>query len=216
MSEIELWQAVIGELEQGESCALLTVADSQGSSPGKVGALMVAGKRGPLCGTVGGGRVERDLVDRVQGELIAGTLAPMHLPKQHWPSSANSSGMVCGGRQTLVAVPLSTAELPGIRQLVNQLKAGNVAGWTVSAQGWQRLEAPPDRSVLIAEENRWCYRHHSALGWPVYLIGGGHVSLALTRVLAELDFRVTVVEERSGIATLESNHQAWRRVQCRL
>ena len=214
MAEIELWRVVLERLQQGQACALLAVVDSEGSSPGRAGALMVVGSGGPLFGTIGGGRVEHDLVDAAVAALNHNSLKPALLPRVHWPGVANSSGMVCGGRQTLALAPLDTRHLSQVCQLVNELDAGESVGWSLSGEGWQRLSPVPSEQGLSIESDCWRYCHRSTDGWPVYLIGGGHVSLALSRLLDRLDFRVIVVEERSHIGTLEANTHAYRRLQC--
>jgi len=49
-------------LERGESSALATVIDREGSSPGKTGAKMLVLPDGSITGTVGGGKMEADVV----------------------------------------------------------------------------------------------------------------------------------------------------------
>lgn len=214
MYEIELWQAVSARLKQGDHCMLMAVVDSQGSSPGKVGALMAIASDGPLAGTVGGGRVERECVDRAIDRLGRRELQPLLLPKVHWPEVANSSGMTCGGQQTLAMVALQPQDLAAVSELLARLNAGEAVGWMLSAAGWRLKSRPQAPSGLGGDAEDWCYHHCSSLGRPVYLIGGGHVSLALTRLLVDLGFRVTVIEERTDVATLEQNRSAWQRLQC--
>ena len=73
MAEIEVWRAIREQLAAGGDCALLAVADSHGSSPGKTGALMAVAADGPLAGTIGGGTSE------VRRNIIAERI--LHLPR---------------------------------------------------------------------------------------------------------------------------------------
>ena len=57
----------------------------------------------------------------------------------------------------------------------------------------------------------WCYREQLGFRDHVTIVGGGHVSLALSRVLAALEFAVTVLDDRSDLPTLAANDAAQHR-----
>ncbi|HEX8504461.1 MAG TPA: XdhC family protein, partial [Hymenobacter sp.] len=57
----------------------------------------------------------------------------------------------------------------------------------------------------------WQYREQLGFRDQLTIVGGGHVSLALSRVLATLDFELTVLDDRVGLPTLEANGFAHRR-----
>ena len=61
--ELELWQFVASHLDNGESVMLLVVAGSSGSSPGRAGYKMAVAADGDLCGSIGGGVMEVNLVE---------------------------------------------------------------------------------------------------------------------------------------------------------
>ena len=80
------------------------------------------------------------------------------------------------------------------------------------------------RFIRAVHINKAChpYRIHISLDkrlhlyrqiflWHFYIqdiVGGGHVSLALSKILATLDFVITVIDERDNPDTLASNHYA--------
>ena len=182
MAERQIWQALQQELTAGRACALLVVSEHQGSSPGRQGMLMAVGHRGPLAGTIGGGKAETSMVAAAQAALQAGELQPWRQTLIHHATDSEASGMICGGQQTVV-----------------------VCFWRPG----QTLPAP-DETWSIAG-NGWTYRHASAEKFTACLIGGGHVSLALAKLLNRLDFRVLVFEERPEIATYLGNAAAHER-----
>ena len=212
MAEIELWQAVREQLAAGRRCVLLAVADSHGSSPGKTGALMVMSAAGPLAGTIGGGRIESALMKEVMADLQAERFTPSWLTRRHRPEAEDSSGMICGGEQTVVTALLRPEHLADIRTLITALTAGRRCGWRMSTLGWA-LDGGVTESGWVADTD-WCYRHLSGPRVTVYLVGGGHVSLALSALLRGLDFRVVVLEERAEVSSFLQNVQAHQKRVC--
>jgi xanthine dehydrogenase accessory factor len=57
----------------------------------------------------------------------------------------------------------------------------------------------------------WCYREQLGFRDHVTVVGGGHVSLALSNVLALLDFELTVLDDRPDLPTLAANQAAHHR-----
>lgn len=212
MVELPLWQAVADALGQGQACALLAVAGHRGSSPGKTGALMAVTAQGPLAGTIGGGRIESVLMTQVMAELQADRFTPSWLTRRHRPEADDSSGMICGGEQTVVTAMLQPEHLADIRSLLAALTEGRRCGWQISARGW-KLDGGVTESGWLADAD-WCYRHVSGPRVTVYLVGGGHVSLALSALLRGLDFRVVVLEERGQVSSFLQNTQAHQKRVC--
>jgi xanthine dehydrogenase accessory factor len=212
LAEIEVWRAICEQLAAGRDCALLAVADSHGSSPGKTGALMAVAADGPLPGTIGGGRIEAERVAATMTALRAGNFSPALVRRSHRPDSADPSGMICGGGQTVVSALLRPASLPSVEGLLATLAAGGSSAWSVSADGWAPLPEPAEPGLMQSGTD-WRYVHRSGCRETVYLVGGGHVSLALSRLLAALAFRVVVIEERAGIRSFEDNLSAHQRLR---
>ena len=57
----------------------------------------------------------------------------------------------------------------------------------------------------------WCYRERLGFRDQLTIVGGGHVSLALSNVAAALDFELTVLDDRADLPTFERNHAAHQR-----
>lgn len=212
MAEIDVWRAVRDHLARGGRCSLLAVADSRGSSPGKPGAVMAVGVDGPLAGTIGGGRVESTLVHECSLALAAGNPVPQRRVFRHRPDVPDSSGMICGGEQTVVMTMLSLQSLPEIDRLLADLAQGRSRSWELSPAGWRLSEEA--LSSYLSEGENWRYSHRAGASHEVWLVGGGHVSLALSRLLVWLDFRVIVVEERPHLPAFESNGFAHEKHGC--
>lgn len=207
----QFWQWLADVLEIHNRAVLLLIVASQGSSPGKSGAKMAVAANGKTIGTIGGGAVEQELLQQAQSMLNAENSVPRLCREMHHPSNiAHQSGQICGGEQTVLLYPFDRQDINLIQQLAQAaqqrqsvLLTFNVAGASLSHSDLKQ----PLRQFIQHGEN-WQYQEFIGQPNRAYIIGGGHVSLALSQVLSLLEFDVIVIEERHDVATLEANHYA--------
>jgi xanthine dehydrogenase accessory factor len=67
------------------------------------------------------------------------------------------------------------------------------------------LKENSEKKFFYKNETDWQYTEN--LGWSdyLYIVGGGHCSLSLSRVMRDLDFFVHVIDERQNLNTMEQN-----------
>jgi len=101
----EILEAAVKLAEAGEPVALVTVVSTEGSTPRKAGARMLVRGDGRLQGTVGGGRLEADLVQRAREALATGRpeLVSFDL------TGEGEGGLVCGGTVRAFVEPIEAA-----------------------------------------------------------------------------------------------------------
>jgi len=202
----------------GEPCVLVSAVGGSGSVPRKTQAHMLVTDAGRICGTVGGGAVEgkaielaRRLIDRSESVLETFVLHE---------NDAQNMGMVCGGEVTLHfkyvgAQDQTTAEIAGHAALL--FEAGKRA-WLIICMDTGEISlydgertigrAIPDvlleklgRSCVRFQHEDWTYYAEQLVSpGRVYVFGGGHVAQALVPVLASVDFRCIVIEDRKEFA----------------
>lgn len=209
----EIIQTLTSRLPK-EAVMLVTVIKSSGSTPRKKGARMVVTAAGLQAGTIGGGKVEFLAVS-----LAKDLLEQKESTQQEYrltPKEASGLGMVCGGGMTLLYQYLASEDV-GLQEIVNAISDCLGTG----GSGWlfQPLEET-ERAPLIfySEKTGWLgtkeplvaafdeqtlagvayYVEELTPPSQVYLFGGGHVAQALVPVLANLDFRVTVLDDREA------------------
>ena len=74
---VTFWEAAVQAVTAGQRVWLITVAAVQGSAPQRPGAMMAVGPAGRLAGTIGGGALEYDCVQKViRGQAVPGAAAP--------------------------------------------------------------------------------------------------------------------------------------------
>jgi xanthine dehydrogenase accessory factor len=126
-------QAVIDRLAKGHPLVLATIIDHEGSTPRTAGSRMIVDPDGTICGTIGGGLLEAQVIAQARQlfQCPAVRLIPFDLGGR---SPAGDMDMICGGRVTV---------------LVERWLPDNAA-----CQWWQNLEQAlreKHRSVVVSE-----------------------------------------------------------------
>lgn len=207
--ELELWCFIADKLRNGQHVTLLIVVHSRGSSPGRAGYKMAVATDGELCGSVGGGRMEVDLVERAKMETRSAEV----LQQVHRKNSPNASGMICSGEQTVIFKPLFTTDLPSVELAERSLSnAGTYADLTVSGSRFLITlgDPPPDIPISCFEQQDADFLYKERLGpkQRLCIIGGGHCALALSELMSKLDFSISIFDDRPSLNTLEKNRFA--------
>ncbi len=202
-----LWQFIEQTLTQDTPVMLLYVVESTGSSPGRQGFGMAVTEL-QMQGSIGGGIMEHKLVEWAR-ELLRAQDYQVRLKHQIHSKRAPKyqSGMICSGEQTVALVPLRKGDLRNVKHIGSD-KSG---AWKISSEGLSYL---PKMKLGQA----FLYKYHTTKDWELsvqknalnnlYIIGGGHVGLAFSKVMADLDFRVYMYDNREDLNTMEANHYA--------
>jgi xanthine dehydrogenase accessory factor len=103
-TDLELLSEATRLLEKGKSVALCTVVEKKGSGPRDVGAKMLVSEEGQNFGTIGGGNVERALVDESLKaiRMHKSKTVTFNLNKIEKDGTVGT-GMICGGELTVLA-----------------------------------------------------------------------------------------------------------------
>jgi xanthine dehydrogenase accessory factor len=168
---VKLFRDIAALEEQGRRFVLATVIAASGSTPQKPGAKLLVLETGELRGTIGGGAIEKQIIDAAL-TLLADPTAEVRTLDTHL---THDLGMCCGGRMTVFleksqAVPLVVLFGAGhVAQAV--ALAAHHAGFRVSVVDeraeWltaerfphaeRRLESPEDVArTLSASATTFC------------------------------------------------------------
>ena len=186
-------------IDAGDTPTLAAVVASHGSTPGTPGA--VAPPEGDLL-TIGGGAVEHDVIGRARsGET--GLL--------HWDHADAINDSLCSGMQTMVLRRLAATDGATLRTIAEIVHGGGHGVLHVSLAD---LTFEPDETAppsVDGDSTAWMATLPVGVVDTLYLAGGGHVSLAVSRVVSTLPFRIIVLDDREGLATMEANRWAHER-----
>lgn len=135
---LEIYKKIIEIYEKGLDAALCTIVATKGSTPLKESAKMIVYKDGSTFGTIGGGEVEKETIEKAVIMLKGKSKQLVNL------DLINTEGTSCGGKVEIY------------------------------------IETIKQNSKL-------------------YVFGAGHVGKALSKIVNNLDFDFTIIDDRDGI-----------------
>ncbi|MBN9430450.1 MAG: XdhC family protein [Burkholderiales bacterium] len=182
----------------GHRAWLVTVIETWGSAPRPPGALLVLRDDGLVIGSVSGGCVEDDLIDRVRrGERVA---RPSLVTYGVTREEAARFGLPCGGTLKLVQEPLT--DVAWIDEVLARCARHELVVRVLDLDtGEQRLE-PATRDDAFSWDGH-VVRHVHGPRWRMLVIGAGQLSRVLAEMALALDFEVICCDPR------EEYHLTW-------
>jgi len=210
--KIAYWKKVLSLLNKGQNVFIAMVVDHTIHSPGTTGAKLLVKENKEMMGTIGGGIMEFTLVNRAYNILNNGNFTPEIQSLDHKKTGTDEqSGMICAGKQTnlyYVCEPEKDGEI--VDKIVQNLTEGQSAILSISPEGMslhkQELENHDSQYSFTQSDNHWCYQEQLKNYNRIAILGGGHCSLALSRVMKNLGYDVFVFETRGNISTLGENN----------
>lgn len=189
---LDFYKKVCETLQSEQRLVLMVVIANEGSSPGRKGFKMAVTKDA-MFGTIGGGIMEHKLVEYAQS-LLRKTIFEPFIKRQIHDKSAlqDQSGMICSGQQTIAFYDINQDFLPLINQILTE-------------ENFKIIYS--NHGINVPSENpEWSFTETNSLPQKVYIIGGGHVGLALSEVLSRMDFEIHILDHRDNLNTMMQNH----------
>ncbi|MEQ1677221.1 MAG: XdhC family protein, partial [Chitinophagaceae bacterium] len=125
-------------------------------------------------------------------------------------AAINQSGMICSGEQTVWLYPVKIEEAAAIGQLIHSLEENKNGTLVLSPGGLVFEETIPEKDfdLRFESEVNWQYKEKTGYKNKLFIIGGGHCSLALSRLMQPMDFYISVYDDRKDLKTLLENDPA--------
>jgi xanthine dehydrogenase accessory factor len=192
----EVVRTAVKWTREGRKATLGTITHTWGSAPRPVGAMMVIRDDGQVIGSVSGGCVEDDLIDKVKSRLM-GADKPTVTTYGVTQEQATRFGLPCGGTLQLVLEPVTDkSRLPELLQSIERHEL--VARMLDMESGAVRLE-PGKWSDLLEFDGKLLKTVHGPT-WRLLIIGAGQLSRYLAQMAQALDYYVTVCDPRDEYA----------------
>ncbi len=208
MREFKLWKFIASELQTGKRISLMIVAASNRSSPGRAGFKMAVTENTKCYGTIGGGIMERNLIKKAP-DLIIGNKKIIIKKLYHNPNSSfETSGLICGGNQTIIIINLAKSDLTIVKKIIDGFNKGEKATLCITPLGLKYASEVYDKRSInfnYNTENDWEYCESYGMPDTIYIIGGGHVGLAVAHAMSTLDFRIFTFDPRKDVFTVKQN-----------
>ena len=194
--DLEVIRAAIKWTGEGHRATIGTVTHTWGSAPRPVGAMLVIRDDGQVIGSVSGGCVEDDLIDKVKDKALAAD-KPETATYGVTQEQANRFGLPCGGTLQLVLEPVSAkSRLPELLAAIERHEL--VARSLDMKTGEVRIEAGKWSDYLSLDDG--VLRTIHGPRWRVLIIGAGQLSRYLAQMAQALDYHVTVCDPREEYA----------------
>jgi xanthine dehydrogenase accessory factor len=211
------WQLIYKSLQSSIPVMLLYVLESKGSSPGRQGFFMAVNASEEMQGSIGGGIMEHKFVELAK-ELLAKQQDISILRKQLHDKKAaqHQSGMICSGEQTIWIYRMRTVDQQTIEQIITSLEHNSIGSLFVSASGLAftaGIHPAKDFQFSMTSDDDWSYVEKIGYKNQLFIIGGGHCSLALSKLMRTLDFYIRVYDDRHDLNTVDQNEFAHETIQ---
>jgi xanthine dehydrogenase accessory factor len=182
------YQQLVAACQEPNRFVLGIIAGAKGSTPQKRGAKALFLDNGRIIGTLGGGCLEAEVRKRGFETLRTGEPQNFELVLDHdfgW-----DDGLICGGKVSCILLPTARDGIDVWRSLAAR---DRTLSW----------EIRPDYSVGFVQDcsNRnYLYRETVNPPEHLWIAGAGHIARAVAPLAQQLDFQVTVFDDRAELA----------------
>jgi xanthine dehydrogenase accessory factor len=196
---ISIFAQLCEAIEQEGSAALVSLTDTDGSSPRAAGARMVVRPSGGFNGSIGGGALEWQALARAKATLERGRGPVVSVRQALGPEL----GQCCGGRVAMMIETFDRRDLGELRDLAEasadhalQTRARLTAEGRLSRQ---IVAAGVYHAAIVRQPDGTIMENFGDELSLLLLFGAGHVGKALMLALAPLPFLVRWIDPRPAI-----------------
>jgi xanthine dehydrogenase accessory factor len=204
-----VFQALAEAARLEEPVVLGIISGVKGSSPQSAGAKALFHKDGRITGTLGGGCLEAELQRRAIHSLRAGQPETFELVLDHdfgW-----DDGLICGG--TVTGLLLPNAQQAGAPFWIELAERRSARVWGIK-NDFSITSFPRNPEAVTGAASAsataptgWRYQENLTPSCALWIAGAGHVAQAVAPLACQLDFDVTVFDDRPALV----NHHIFPR-----
>lgn len=198
-----IFHALADAARRGESVALGIITGVKGSSPQKLGAKAIFHTDRRIQGTLGGGCLEAEAQRLALQSLRDGKPQTFELVLDHdfgW-----DDGLICGGKVLGVIIP--NAQNAG-ETFWSELAARKTAQtWGVKKDFSLALAVSTLQRFNASTPSAWLYTETITPPCALWIAGSGHIAQAVAPLALQLDFAVSIFDDRPELA----NHEIFPR-----
>lgn len=181
-------------LRAGQGCWLCTIVATQGSSPRPVGSLLAVNDAGQLIGSLSGGCVEDELLERLtRNELAVGK--PELIEYGVTAEENERLGLPCGGRLQVLVERIDASQLAAFDAIIECLDQRACCRRELDLQSGE-MRVTPSETFQQLEYNSQLLRQSFGPRYMLLLVGAGQLARSLAQMAMMLDYRVVVCDPR--------------------
>jgi xanthine dehydrogenase accessory factor len=189
-----VFQALADAARNSEPVTLGVISGVKGSSPQKIGAKALFYSDGRIKGTLGGGCLEAEIQQRAIQALRTGQASRFDLLLDHdfgW-----DDGLICGGK--VFGLILPNAQQAGEKFWAELAERESTQSW-----GVRKDFSIAEVNGEDADREGLLYKETVTPPCALWIAGAGHIAQAVAPLAMQLDFDVTVFDDRPALANYE-------------
>ena len=194
--DLEVLKSAVAWSGEGRKVTLATIVKTWGSAPRPVGALLAVREDGLVSGSVSGGCVEDDLIDKVKSGLLAKG-KPQVTTYGVTNEEATRWGLPCGGTLQLVLEPVGPQSR--LQELLDTVARQQLVSRRLVLESGEVTLAPGLWSDGLEFDDKVLTTIHGPR-WRLILIGAGQLTTYLAEMAKMLDYQVIVIDPREEYA----------------
>jgi xanthine dehydrogenase accessory factor len=180
--------------EENIGAWLCTIVQATGSSPRPVGAMLAFNDEGLQVGSVSGGCIEEDLLERLRSGQLEGPF-PCLIDYGVSPEENERLGLPCGGRLKLLLQRLDNDDSAWLQRLLAALNNRECIARRVSLETGHTSVTPADHyAPLHLDEREVCQSFGPRM--RMLLVGAGQLARSLSELALAMDYDVLVTDPR--------------------
>jgi len=172
---------------------------------------MVISDNDEIFGSIGGGVMEYNMVERCKELLKNKEYKPFIKRQIHKGTIVDGSGMICSGEQTIAFYPITQNNLDTIQNIIG-IYSNNKSGVLSISPSNFSFSAGKDLNtkfkLALTNTKEWSYEELLNKKDIIYIVGAGHVGLATSKLMSDLGFYVILLDNRADLNTFEKNLKA--------
>ncbi|MBK7261314.1 MAG: XdhC family protein [Rubrivivax sp.] len=190
--DLNVLRQVVAWRQEGHAVVLGTITRTWGSAPRPVGSVVAVRADGQIAGSVSGGCIEDDLIERMREKALAAHGVEVVRYGVSGDEAARF-GLPCGGTLELVLEPLGDDSQ--IDELLARLQQGQRVRRELSmVTGAVTLGAADGADVVLLDDQRLVTTHGPK--WRLFIVGAGQMSQYLAQMAQALDYQIVVCDPR--------------------
>lgn len=190
--DLEVLKRSADWLDQGRRVLLVTVVKTWGSSPRPEGAMLAVRDDGLVAGSVSGGCIEDDIIDRTRRLGLTATQCEA-VTYGVSADEARRFGLPCGGTIQLITEPLTKES--GMRALLREIEAGHLVARRLDLLTGETSLHPARAVDGLNYDGKTLTTIHGPR-YRMLVIGASQLSKYLAQIAVGLDYQVTICDPR--------------------
>ena len=194
-------QQVLRQLQQwlrgGQACWLCTIVNTLGSAPRPVGSLLACNEDGQVVGSLSGGCVEDDLLERLSRHEMART-GPELVEYGVTAEENERLGLPCGGRLEVLVERAGARQLPALDTIIDCLDRRGCCRRELDLESGEMRVTPTDHFQPLVCAGGMLGQSFGPR-YLLVLVGAGQLARSLAQLAMMLDYRVLVCDPRPAM-----------------